>query len=131
MLKKTIKYVDFDGVNREEDYYFNLTKAEVVQMQLGHSGGVTKLLERIIAEKDNVQLIERFKDIIHRSYGIKSDDGKRFMKNEKILEDFKATEAYSELFIELATNAEAATHFINNVLPKEINEISNHPALNK
>jgi hypothetical protein len=131
MLKKTIKYKDFDGNEREEDFYFNLTKAEVVKMQLSHNGGVSKLLERIVAEKDNAKLIEKFQEMIHKSYGVKSDDGKRFVKNEEILNDFMATEAYSELFIELATNTEAATHFINNVMPKEIKEINAHPALNK
>lgn len=118
MLKKTITYVDYDGNSRTEDFYFNLTKAEVIEMEYGVEGGMQKMLERIVAENNTMRLMENFKKIIVKSYGIKSPDGKRFIKNEEVLNAFVESEAYSELFVELATNAKVATEFINGILPK-------------
>lgn len=118
MLKKTIKYFDFDGNEREEDFYFNLTKAECMEMELSTTGGMEKFIKKIIDEKDNRRLVEMFKDIILRSYGEKSLDGKRFMKSPEISAGFAATEAYSELFMELSSNADAASAFINGIVPQ-------------
>lgn len=118
MLKKTIKYVDFDGNEREEDFYFNLTKAECMEMELSTTGGMERFINKIIAEKDNRKIVEMFKDIILRSYGEKSLDGKRFMKSPEISAGFAATEAYSELFMELSSDAEAAALFVNSIIPK-------------
>ena len=118
MLKKTITYTDYDGNERTEDFYFNLTKAECMEMELGTAGGMQKMIEKIIAEKDNKKIVEIFKEIILRSYGEKSPDGKRFRKSKEISDDFAATEAYSELFIELASDADAAAKFINGVIPE-------------
>lgn len=118
MLKKTIKYVDFDGVERSEDFYFNLTKAEVAEMEMSTTGGLEKLLNKIVAEQDNKRIVEIFKDLILRSYGEKSLDGKRFIKNNELRENFSQTQAYSELFVELATNTEAATNFVNGIVPQ-------------
>lgn len=118
MLKKTIKYVDFDGNEREEDFYFNLTKAECMEMELSTTGGMERFINKIIAEKDNKKIVEMFKDIILRSYGEKSLDGKRFMKSPEISAGFAATEAYSELFMELSSNSEAAALFVNSIIPK-------------
>ena len=120
MLKKTVKYVDYDGNEREEDIYFNLTKAEVMEMELGTTGGMQKMLEKIVAAQDSKQIIAVFKDIILRSYGEKSADGRRFIKNEEITNAFAQTEAYSDLFMELATNAEAASEFINAIVPQDM-----------
>lgn len=118
MLKKEIKYLDFDGNERTENFYFNLTKAECMEMELKTSGGIQQMIERIIAEQDNKKLVEIFKEIILRSYGEKSPDGKHFYKSPEISAAFASTEAYSELFMELATNAEAASKFINGIIPQ-------------
>ncbi len=122
MLVKNIKYVDFDGNERSEDFYFNLTKAEVAEMEMSTEGGLAKMLEKIVAEQDSRRIIEIFKDLILRSYGEKSPDGKRFTKNKEIRESFSNTEAYSELFMLLATDAEKASDFINGILPKNLNK---------
>ena len=117
MLKKTIKYVDYDGNEREEDFYFNLSKAEIAEMEMSTNGGLDRMINRIIAERDNKRIIELFKDLVLRSYGKKSDDGRRFIKNQELRDDFAQTEAYSELFMELATDADAAAAFVNGIIP--------------
>lgn len=120
MLKKTIKYRDYDGNEREETFYFNLSKAEVAEMELSVDGGLVKQIEKIVEEQDGKRIIEMFKDIILKSYGEKSPDGKRFVKNQELKDSFSQTEAYSELFMELATDAEAAAAFINGIVPTDI-----------
>lgn len=120
MFKKTIKYIDFDGNERKEDFYFNLTKAELLEMQLSIEGGLKGHLERIIKTQSQPELIKMFKDIIMRAYGEKSPDGKRFMKSDEIRQNFECTEAYSELFMELATDSDAAAEFVNALLPNDI-----------
>lgn len=120
MLKKTIKYVDYDGNPREESFYFNLTKVECAEMEVSAKGGIVKLIDRIIAEKDEKRIVELFKDFILRSYGEKSDDGKHFVKTPELTMAFSQTEAYVELFMELASNAEAAQAFVTAVLPQNM-----------
>lgn len=122
MLKKTITYVDYDGNERTEDKYFNLSKAELMEMQLSENGGLDKVLEKMIAEQDNAKLAELFKKIITLSYGEKSIDGKRFIKKPELTEEFLQTEAYSVLFMELITSTEALAEFIKGVLPKDLQE---------
>ncbi len=117
MLKKTITYVDYDGNERTEDFYFNLSKAEIAEMELSAEGGLTKLIERIVAAQDGKKIVEIFKDLILRAYGEKSPDGKRFIKSPELRDAFAQTEAYSELFMELATNADASTAFVNGIVP--------------
>lgn len=117
MFKKTITYEDFDGNQRTEDYYFNLTKAEVTEMEMSFNGGLSQLLEKIIQEKDQKQIIEYFKKIVLDSYGVKSLDGRQFIKNNAIREEFASTMAYSEIFMELATNADSASAFVNGIMP--------------
>ena len=119
MYAKKIKFVDFDGNPREETFYFNLSKAEIMKMQLEVKGGLTAVIEKIQETKDVPALIELFADLIKRAYGAKSADGRNFVKNDKIWEDFESTNAYSELYMELATNADAAADFINAVVPAE------------
>lgn len=121
MYKKTIHYVDFDGNERDETLYFNLTKAEMIKMEL-RTGGMQELIQRITEAKDSYQVAEVMEDIIARSYGEKSPDGKRFVKNQEIMDAFKATDAYSELFMELVTNAQAASEFVNGIMPADIRE---------
>ncbi len=118
MLKKTMTYVDYDGNERTEDFYFNLTKAEIMEMDLSASGGLDKLITKIVAEQDGAKIVEIFKKIILGAYGEKSLDGKRFVKSPELSEAFSQTEAYSDLFMELATNAEKAAEFINGIIPK-------------
>lgn len=117
MFKKTISYVDFDGNERTEDFHFNLTKAELTEMEYGIDGGLTKTLSNIIDTKDERRLVEHFKKIIQQSYGVKSVDGRRFIKNQEVLDEFMQTEAYSIFFMELASDSEAATAFVNGILP--------------
>ena len=117
MLKKTITYTDYDGNKREEDYWFNLSKAECMEMELSTNGGMENMIKKIISEKDNAKIVKVFKEIILKAYGVKSPDGKFFRKSPEISADFAATEAYSELFMELSTDADAAAKFINAVLP--------------
>lgn len=117
MIKQTIKYTDYNGVERTEDFYFNLTKAELTQMELEMPGGMSNVLNRIVKEERVPELIKIFKDLILRSYGVKSDDGKRFIKNQEVLDEFVQSEAYSELYMKLVTDAKAAADFINGIVP--------------
>ena len=119
MFKKTIKYVDYNGEERKEDFYFNLNKSELLEMQLSQEGGLRDYLIRIVDAKDTPELIKMFKHIILLAYGEKSDDGKVFMKSDEIRKRFECTEAYSELFMELATDSDAAAEFVNNLLPAD------------
>jgi hypothetical protein len=119
MIKKTITYVDYNDVERKEDFYFNLTKAEVTELELSAEGGLVNMINRIVAEKDGAKIVEIFKDVIKKSYGEKSPDGRRFVKSLEVLNNFLQTEAYSILFMELATNAEAAAKFVNGIVPKD------------
>lgn len=118
MLKKTITYTDFNGEQRTEDFYFNLSKAEIAEMELGTSGGMSEMLKRIVAVKDVKQIIEKFKEILMKAYGVKSPDGRRFIKSEELSKEFTETEAYSDLFMELATDGIVAAEFINAIIPK-------------
>lgn len=117
MLKKTITYVDYNGTQRTEDFYFNLTKAEVTEMELSVDGGLSAMLENIVNSKDNKQIVQAFKELVLKSYGEKSPDGRRFIKNKELSDAFSQTEAYSEIFMELALNAEAAAAFVNGIMP--------------
>lgn len=118
MLKKTITYTDYDGNERTEDFYFNLTKAECVELNYSEVGGLQKYIEALIREDDNKRIIALFKELIFMSYGEKSPDGRRFIKSKELSEAFAQTEAYSNLFIELASDANAGAEFINGIVPK-------------
>lgn len=120
MLKKTIKYTDFNGVDREEDFYFNLTEAELAEMNLMTEGGMKGYLETIISTKDTPAIAELFKTIINKAYGVKSPDGRKFMKSPEILEDFIYTQAYSNLYVGLITDSNAAASFINGIVPQNV-----------
>lgn len=120
MLKKTITYVDYNGTERTEDFYFNLTKAEVMEMEMSTTGGLAEMIKRIVAAQDAPAIIQIFKDLILKAYGEKSPDGKRFVKSEQLRSEFEQTEAYSQLFMELATNAEEAANFVNGIVPGDV-----------
>ena len=120
MLKKTVTYVDYNGVERTEDFYFNLSKAEVAEMELSVEGGFSKMLEEIVKTKDNVRIMELFKQMVLKAYGEKSADGKRFIKSKELSEAFSQTEAYSEIFMELALDEKAAAAFVNGIMPANL-----------
>lgn len=120
MYKKVIKYTDYNGVEREEPFYFNLNKAELVKWEGSTVGGMRSMYDKIIAAQDKEALISLFETIIQRSYGEKSPDGKKFMKSPEILADFVATEAYSNLFMELASNDESASAFMEGIMPADL-----------
>lgn len=125
MLKKTIDYVDFDGNKRSEDFYFNLTEAELTMMELSMAGGLRARLEKIVKAQDQPAIVAAFKDIIKSAYGVKSEDGRKFVKSEAAYEDFVSTQAYSELVMALCTNDEEASKFIQGVLPKSLQNNQN------
>lgn len=129
MLKKTITYTGYDGLERTEDFLFNLTKAELVDMELTTAGTFSETMKRIIAEKDIIRIAKLFKELLLKSYGVKSDDGKRFIKSQELSEAFSQTEAYSDLYIELLSNPEEAAKFFAEVLPK-MEEVSAVPTGN-
>ena len=124
MLKKEITYTDYNGVERTEAYYFNLNKAEIMEMQLGVDGTLTSYIEEIVNTKNVPKIIEIFKKLLLKSYGKKSLDGKRFIKSQEQTDEFEQSEAYSELFMELATDADAGAAFVNGIVPKEMLEAS-------
>lgn len=117
MLKKTFKFVDYNGNPRTEDHYFHLTQAEVTELELSVDGGLTAMINRVVQAQNGRQIIDTMKDIILKSYGVKSPDGRRFIKNQEVRDAFAQTEAYSQLFMELATNAKAASDFVAGIIP--------------
>jgi len=132
MYARKIEYVDYNGTKREETFYFNLSKAEVIQMELGVNGGLTKMLENMVEAEDGSGLSKFFNEIILKSYGEKSLDGKRFIKSKELSEAFSQTEAYSELYLELVTDAGKASEFVKGIMPKEaVQAVEDHnkPAL--
>lgn len=122
MLKKKITYTDYNGNERTEDHYFNLSKSEVMEMEMSITGGLAEKITNIIAAQDAPSIIKIFKELVLKSYGEKSPDGKRFIKNDELSTAFSQTEAYSNLFMELATNADAAAAFINGIVPTQPNQ---------
>ena len=120
MLKKTMTYTDYNGVERTEDFYFNLTKAEIMEMELSTSGGLAEYIQAIVNAKDAPAIIKVFKDLVLKAYGQKSADGRRFIKNAQMTEEFEQTEAYSDLFMKLATDADEASKFVNGIVPADI-----------
>ena len=121
MLKKTIKYEDYNGTQREEDFYFNLTKAELMEMEMGTTGGLAEMTDNVVKAQDAPSVTKIFKDLVLTAYGEESPDGKRFIKvNDSGIPlsiGFSQTEAYSQLFMELATDAKAASDFVNGIIP--------------
>lgn len=117
MLKKTISYTDYDGNQRTEDFYFNLSKAEITEMELSMEGGMRAYIQRIIAAK---KLVKLFKDVVLKSYGKKSADGRLFMKNDTIRAEFEAHPAYSMIYMDLVTDEAKASAFVNGIMPADM-----------
>lgn len=131
MYKKTLTYTDYNDETRTEDFYFNLSKAEIMEMELSIPGGYEALLDKIIKSRDQVELIKLFKDLILRTYGEKSPDGRRFMKSPEITKNFQETEAYSDLFMLLATDDKEASAFVNGVMPASLRDSIDPKELDK
>lgn len=133
MLKRDITYEDYNGETVTETFYFNLTSTEVLDLQFGYEGGLDVFIKKIIAAEDVKSLISEFKKIILTAYGIKSEDGKRFIKNDTVREEFSQTAAYDALFMELSTNDISAANFIKGIIPssiqKELQKAENAPEL--
>lgn len=120
MYKKTITYMDYNGIDRTEDFFFNFTEAELTELQMSVNGGYAEMIQRIADSKDINALINVLKELICKSYGIKSDDGRRFIKKPELTEEFTQTPAYSALYMELATDEKKAAEFINKVIPSNL-----------
>jgi len=120
MLKREIKYRDFDDNEVTDTFYFNITKSEVVELEVGHKGGMEEWIKKVTKTEDHQALIAEFKRIILLSYGQKSEDGKRFIKTAEMREEFSQTAAFDALFIELATDETAAANFIKGILPADV-----------
>lgn len=125
MLKETITYKDYNGIERTENFYFNLTKAELMEMELGTSGGMTEYMNKIIEAQDGPSIMKVFKDIVFKAYGEKSADGRRFIKSKELSEEFSQTEAYDQLFMKLISNADAMAAFVNGLIPSDLREEAN------
>ena len=122
MLKKHVEYIDYNGNERKEYHNFNLNKAEIMEMELSTSGGLAEMIQQSVASQDSPKIVKIFKDLVLKSYGQKSLDGKRFIKNDQIREEFEQTEAYSIIFMELATDADAAAKFVNGIVPADLSK---------
>ena len=131
MLKKTFTYTDYNGVERTEDHYFNLSKAELMEMELSTTGGLAEMINKIVAAQDAPAIVKVFKDLVLKAYGQKSADGRRFIKSKELSDEFAQTEAYSQLFMELATDADAAAKFVNGIVPAMDNQSSIPAPANK
>lgn len=134
MIKKTIIYTDYNGNERTEDAYFNLSKAEIMEMEMSTAGGFAETIQKIVKAQDSPAIIKIFKELILKAYGEKSADGRRFMKVDEngvpLSIAFSQTEAYSNLFMELATDADAASEFINGIMPADAAVVTNTPTSN-
>ena len=131
MLKKTFTYTDYNGVERTEDHYFNLSKAELMEMELSTTGGLAEMINKIVAAQDAPAIVKIFKELVLKAYGQKSADGRRFIKSKELSDEFAQTEAYSQLFMELATDADAAAKFVNGIVPAMENQSSIPAPANK
>lgn len=125
MIKKTVTYTDFDGNERTEDFYFHLTEQELTEWELSVDGGLSGVLTRIVNSRDNKKLVEIFKDLLIKSYGVKTPDGRGFIKNEEALNNFIYTQAFSDIYMELATDDKAASEFVNGVIPASLVKATN------
>lgn len=120
MLKRPITYFDFDGNEATEEFYFNLSKVELAQLQFSSDEGFSAMLEKIMASEDKKAILDTFTDIIGLSYGIRSDDGKRFIKSPQLSEEFKQTPAFDALIMSLVGDAGAAAAFVIGVIPSDM-----------
>lgn len=128
MLKENITFTDYNGTERNEDHYFHLTEAEIMEMEMSTTGGFAEMVNNIVKAQDAPSIIKIFKELVLKAYGVKSPDGRRFIKNEELKTEFSQTEAYNILFMKLATDADAAARFVKGIMP---DKIKNNPDLDK
>ena len=122
MLKKTITYTDFNGDEVREDYYFHLSAADLVELEVSKDGGMAAWIQRIPTLTNQSEVVAEFKKLILMSYGKKSPDGKRFIRSKELCDEFTQTPAYSKLFMTLCTDATVAAEFFNGVIPQDMEE---------
>lgn len=122
MLKRTITYTDYDGKTRTEDFYFHLSKTDIVMLETSVDGGFQKMLTTIYNTNDTNAIVREFKNIIHVAYGEKSPDGRQFNKSDDISKAFEATAAYDQLFYEMLTDTDKAIDFIKGILPVDVSK---------
>lgn len=120
MLTKKITYTDYNGVERTEEFHFNLSKAEIMSMEMSVEGGMSSVLQNAVQSMNQTALFSAFKELVLRSYGVKSADGKRFIKNDELREEFEQSEPFSIIFMELMTDEKAASDFVNAIIPKDL-----------
>lgn len=120
MTSKTVTYKDWNGMDRTETFYFHFSQAELMEMEISQDGGFSERVKKIAAANNLPDMLKIWKNFVLDAYGIKSEDGRRFMKNEEIRQSFVECPAYSIIFMELATNTEAASNFINQVVPADM-----------
>lgn len=125
MLKETIKYVDYNGIERQEDFYFNLSETEIVEMASTTEGDLSEELKKMVESKDGSRIMKTFKDLVARAYGEKSADGRRFVKSPEISKAFFETEAYNKLFMRLVTDPDYAANFIAGIIPQNLETKTN------
>lgn len=120
MLKRPITYEDFNGQEQTETFYFNLTESELLEMEVEYEGGFTRLMMNVIEAEDEKRIFKEFQKLILMSYGQRSEDGKRFVKSEELMEEFKQHAAFNSLFMELGTQDKKAAEFLIGVLPAKM-----------
>lgn len=130
MYVKPITYTDYDGVQHTDKFYFNISKAELIEMDASETGGLTKRLQEIVDANETADIFKRVKSIILKAYGRKSPDGKRFIKSPEMSQEFEQTEAYSELIMEFMQNPKTFEEFMRHTLPKVDVEETTKPAGN-
>lgn len=123
MIAKTITYKDFNGIERTEKFYFHLSESELTEMEI-RKHGFSEYIQKIVDSQNQQLIVDTFKELIQMSYGVKSDDGRKFEKSKELFDDFAATNAYDRLFMELATNADAASEFCTGIIPSDLIESS-------
>ena len=121
MYKKTWTYTDYNGITKTEDFYFNLSKVELADMQMSSEGSLDEIIDRITKAQETPLIWKYFKKLMLAAYGEKTSDG-RFVKNDEILAKFQSTVAFSEIAMLFATNDKEASDFVNGILPKEVAE---------
>lgn len=122
MISITKTYSDYNNKERTETFNFHLNKAELTEMELTVNGGLSAMIDTAVKANNNATLIKVFKELVLRSYGVKSDDGRRFIKSEELSKEFSQTEAYSIIFMELATDADMASKFVNGIVPADLSK---------
>jgi len=122
MLKKTITYEDFNGVEQTEDFYFNLSKTELTELELSVDGGMATWLKTIVATENASEMLNVMKKMILSSVGVKSTDGRHFVKNEEVRQNFVSSPAFDILFMEVATDADKAAQFVKGIIPGEFSQ---------